>query len=347
LTDYISGTRTEAEGFAALERLAAVGGEPAVGTILGIGNGIFDRANSAGATEVDKERNVAFGKFATRMAPTLFPKMQNLNYYKGASRAAGGIKAEELVSMAAPSVEMMIKNLNDTLASTTATAKAKTEAREGLDNLALAFQMAATSEETNRRIGPGLRREFQKAVASGSLSGQAASQVQQGLNYMLGQPSVPSPGELRVQHEENITRTLPPDTIVTPGTPDREAFKIQLRTNPQAFDTLVNGIASGAVTTGSTYFDVLNEMKSEAVAASTPEAIADWNQKVGQLQQAYQQHLDQEVASAVAAGVDPATARTVASSVAHPATGKTLLEEITSLEATPPTGVAPNPIGKI
>lgn len=124
------------------------------------------------------------------------------------------------------------------------------------------------------------------------------------------QPEELTPGVIRIQHTEAAARVLPgPATIAAAGA-QREAFKFQLQTSPNAVQVLAHNIAYESAPPE--YQSVLEEMRQSAVATGTPEAKNAYNQMVLQIQQALQQRIDETASAAAARGRDAAAARTAA-----------------------------------
>lgn len=115
------------------------------------------------------------------------------------------------------------------------------------------------------------------------------------------------PGEVKIQHREAAAQVLPPPSILSPGSAAWQAFKLQLKTDPNAVDVLANSIAHGV--SAPEYHQVLEDMRNEAISAGTPEAAQEYNSMVSKIQQALQQRVNQTAAAAAARGHDATAAR--------------------------------------
>ncbi|HET9722016.1 MAG TPA: MFS transporter, partial [Candidatus Saccharimonadales bacterium] len=161
-----------------------------------------------------------------------------------------------------------------------------------------------------------------------------------------------SPGQLVIQHRDVIApRVLPPVATLDPAsvgaqaTANREAFKIQLQTNPEVVQTLATSIANGIA--APEHQAVLGEMRTaaenvlrdpRATDQQKAEARSSWNKVASQIQQAYLQKTEAIVAHAVQSGTDPAAARTAAMSAVDTATRRTAAEDVQALQ---PGGASP------
>jgi hypothetical protein len=172
--------------------------------------------------------------------------------------------------------------------------------------------------------------------AAGAAAGGVATTGAGVTTTARGAPAAPGvvfrPGEIRIQHEAEAARTLPPPATVAAG-PQREALKLQLRTDPNAAQVLANNIAYGNA--GSEYFDVLAEMRNQASApGATPDLKDSYNSIISQVQQALQRRINETAGATQARGRDASTAYTAASNRLTP--------QIVNLEADapqPPPGV--------
>lgn len=131
--------------------------------------------------------------------------------------------------------------------------------------------------------------------------------VQRGAGETVPTVEVRVPGEVKIQHREAAAQVLPPPSILSPGSAAWQAFKLQLKTDPNAVDVLANSIAHGV--SAPEYHQVLEDMRNEAISAGTPEAAQEYNSMVSKIQQALQQRVNQTAAAAAARGHDATAAR--------------------------------------
>jgi hypothetical protein len=392
---------TVMEQRAALDKLAALGGEGNMAVIQRIHNQVLQTG--------DREQKRMMTKFKDANAQALFKKLPHLykNYTyaqdKDVARTVDGLVPEDMTSLSGVGFAAMRNTLAGNIASArTALAAdpndadaqaALTSNRTSLKRLMTVLQQATHDENIKGHINADiarrarefsvgdvglaeLQRRRQQVAATGGDTSQIdlqitetqalqqqmlaaraelmldpdsaavindiANIVQEGTGLVTGaestQPVVLHPGEIRIEHNNIINAQLPPPVTLGAGTPTRETFKLQLQSDPNTVQILAKGIAYGVA--APEHAQVLQEVRNEAVAtvfnpASTPEQIANardnWNRIAEQLQRSYQERLEEEVASAVHAGVDPATARTAASTIQDPATGRTYAEEILDL----------------
>lgn len=153
-----------------------------------------------------------------------------------------------------------------------------------------------------------------------------SAHLEVGLGTRPGTTSATTPSAVRTTQAQEQARALPDPVTLVPGTPAREAFKLQLKTDGGAVATIARSIAYGVAPTE--YVQVIEDLRNEAMAAGTPEARNEYNSIISQVQQAYQQRIDETVNAASTRGHDPAAVRSSAAGRLAP--------EIVGLEATAP-----------
>jgi hypothetical protein len=127
--------------------------------------------------------------------------------------------------------------------------------------------------------------------------------------------AVPTAGEVRIQHEENWQRNLPPAAALT-DTAQREAYIVRLRTDAAARDALAQGLVSevfggrsdvNAAHERAIHEDVLHDLRARVAAPGAVEADkAAFNSIIDQIQQAYIQRTQEAAQQAESAGASPA-----------------------------------------
>jgi hypothetical protein len=333
--EHTIGERSEWEQRAALDQLLQLGGEENLQAILDI-HEHADSLVGPGASEAERREGAQLQemlkKYRDDNAGTFLSKMPEI--IKGIGNTSENLKAEDFTQIDPVGLRDILTQLEQTANGTRA--GNPVEAQRRLSHVIETFRLAATSEATNRRLAPGVAR-LMKGYIHGHLVPDAARQAAGDIDARISDTGnlrtpnvVANPSELRVEHTENMTRTLPDPAALAPATPAREAFKLQLRTDSNVVQGLARGIAYGLA--APEYSNVLAEMRNEAIAAGTAEAIAAYNDMVSSVQRAFQQRINETASAADARGHSPTIAR-------EAATGR-LAPEIVSLEATAPPPVA-------
>lgn len=280
---------TVTERRAALDQLVRLGGETNIGHI----ERIMSEIVQGGDTDMIEMSN----KFKTANVGTLFKKLPHL--YKnpdfetgGASRTIGGLNAKDLTELSGVGMRTLIETTN-------ARAQAgDTQAQADLRRLTTLFQQAANDENLRGHIPSDVARHMRNFVTSGAAAAQGvdAGVIRDITRRVTDQgvviapestrgPTTMAPGEIKISHRESAQVNLPSASLLSPGSTEREAYKARLKVDPATVQSLVNGLAYGAIPSPerSAHLDVIAELRTEAQNAGTAEAKDQYNKIVDQL----------------------------------------------------------------
>jgi hypothetical protein len=159
------------------------------------------------------------------------------------------------------------------------------------------------------KVEAALGESFQAYLAGTGSVGTGAIAVPRGGGGTTGGVITVSPSEIKITHENTAKAVLPSDVSLADPV-QRQAYKIRLKTDPRAVQTLANSLAYEVAPTENRA--ILDELRAEAMTTGTPETKEAYNRIIDEVQRAYSERIANTAQATAARGRDPSVARDAA-----------------------------------